>query len=145
MKAQEIQNSEHMLSPTHSSSLLNTPIETFHTTRKSSPRLQSSPGQKTSVKEHKSADTGEIQAKDISFEPAVVDLDQLEKQIQQDLRFVLHVTQSCLLEEQSSRKDGVFDNNFSSLSSKLYVVTPHQNHLIEVVQMRGHNICFKQN
>ena len=87
MKAQEIQNSEHMLSPTHSSSLLNTPIETFHTTRKSSPSLQSSPGQKTSVKGDKSADTGEIHVKDISFEPAVVDLDQLEKQIQQDLRF----------------------------------------------------------
>ena len=26
-----------------------------------------------------------------------------------------------------------------------YVMTPHQNCLIETVQMRGHNICFMQN
>ena len=27
-------------------------------------------------------------------------------------------------------------------SLKLYVVTPYLNHLIEMVQKRGHNICF---
>ena len=43
---------------------------------------------------------------------------------------------------QRSRQEGVFDDNFSSFSSKPYVMTPHQNHLSETVQMRGHNICF---
>ena len=33
---------------------------------------------------------------------------------------------------------------FSYFSLKPYVVTPHLNHL-EMVQMRGHNICFMQN
>ena len=37
---------------------------------------------------------------------------------------------------------GVFDDNFSYFSPKLYVVTPHLNRLIETVQMRGHNIWF---
>ena len=31
---------------------------------------------------------------------------------------------------------------FSSFFSKLYVVTPHLNCLVETVQMRDHNICF---
>ena len=33
-------------------------------------------------------------------------------------------------------------DNFSFFSLKPYVVTPHLNHLIEMVQMRGHNVCF---
>ena len=33
---------------------------------------------------------------------------------------------------------------FFYFSSKPYVVTPHLNRLNETVQMRGHNICFKQ-
>ena len=50
---------------------------------------------------------------------------------------------------------GVFDDNFSYFSLKLYAVTPHLscldpmlpltshlNRLIALVQMRGHNICF---
>ena len=41
---------------------------------------------------------------------------------------------------QSCRKEGVFDDNFSYFLSKPYVVTPHLNRLIEMVQMRGHNI-----
>ena len=45
-----------------------------------------------------------------------------------------------MLIDQSSRKDGVFDDNFSNFSSKPYVVTPHLNNLVETVQMRGHNI-----
>ena len=40
----------------------------------------------------------------------------------------------------SSREKGVFDDNFSNFSLKSYVVTPHLNHLIETVQLRGHNI-----
>ena len=36
----------------------------------------------------------------------------------------------------------VYDDNFSNFSSKLYVVTPHLNRLIETVQLKGHNICF---
>ena len=43
---------------------------------------------------------------------------------------------------QSSRSEGVFDDNFSYFSSKPYIVTPHLNRLFETVQMRGHNICF---
>ena len=43
---------------------------------------------------------------------------------------------------QSSRKEGVFDDNFAYFSSKPYVMTPHLNCLIETVQMRGHNVCF---
>ena len=31
---------------------------------------------------------------------------------------------------------------FSYFLSKLYVVTPHLNYLIQPVQMKGHNICF---
>ena len=46
------------------------------------------------------------------------------------------------LAQQSSSKEGVFDDNFSYLSSKPYDVTPHLNRLVETVQMRGHNICF---
>ena len=37
---------------------------------------------------------------------------------------------------------GVFDDNSSHFSSKPYVVTTHLNHPIEIVQIRGHNICF---
>ena len=37
---------------------------------------------------------------------------------------------------------GVFDDNFSYFSVKPYVLTPHLNCLIEMVQMRGYNICF---
>ena len=36
----------------------------------------------------------------------------------------------------------MFDDNFSYFSLKTYVVTPHLNRLDEMVQMRGHNICF---
>ena len=36
----------------------------------------------------------------------------------------------------------IFDDTFSYFSLKPYVVTPHLNHLIEMVQMRGHNIYF---
>ena len=43
---------------------------------------------------------------------------------------------------QSSREEGVFDDNFSYFSWKPYAVTPHLNCLVETVQMRGHNICF---
>ena len=42
----------------------------------------------------------------------------------------------------SSRYEGVFDDNFPHFSSKPFVVTPHLNHLVEMVQMRDHNICF---
>ena len=31
-------------------------------------------------------------------------------------------------------------DNFCYFSSKQYVVTPHLNHLVKMVQMRGHNI-----
>ena len=31
---------------------------------------------------------------------------------------------------------------FSYFSLKLYVMTPHLNHLDETVQMRDHNMCF---
>ena len=44
--------------------------------------------------------------------------------------------------KQSSRQEGVIDDNFSYFSSKPYVVTPHLNRLVETVQMKGHNICF---
>ena len=43
---------------------------------------------------------------------------------------------------QSSRYEGVFDDNFSYFSLKPYVVIPHLNHLVKTIQMRGHNICF---
>ena len=36
----------------------------------------------------------------------------------------------------------VLQTQFSSFSSKPYVVTPHLNRLIETVQIRGHNLCF---
>ena len=36
----------------------------------------------------------------------------------------------------------IIKDNFSYLSLKSYVVTPHLNHLDKMVQMRGHNICF---
>ena len=36
----------------------------------------------------------------------------------------------------------VFDDNFSYFSSKPYVVTPHLNRLLEMVQMSRHNIRF---
>ena len=46
------------------------------------------------------------------------------------------------LVKQSSSSEGVFDDNFSYISSKPYVVTPHLNRLIETVQMKCHNICL---
>ena len=49
---------------------------------------------------------------------------------------------TCACEKQSCRKEEVFDDNFSYFSSKPYVVTPHLNCPIEMVQIRGHNICF---
>ena len=36
-------------------------------------------------------------------------------------------------------------DNFSYFSMKPYVVTPHLSRLVEMVQMRGHNIRFNQN
>ena len=36
----------------------------------------------------------------------------------------------------------IIRDNFPYFSFKLFVVTPHLNHLIEMVQMRGHKICF---
>ena len=41
---------------------------------------------------------------------------------------------------QSSRQEGVFDDNVSYFSLKPYVVTCHLNCLVETGQMRGHNI-----
>ena len=35
-----------------------------------------------------------------------------------------------------------FDDNFSYFSLKQYVVTSHLDCLLEMVQMRGHDICF---
>ena len=51
------------------------------------------------------------------------------------------------LASQSSRLEGVFDDNFSYFPLKPYVVTPHLNHLVETiqnetVQIRSHNIGF---
>ena len=43
---------------------------------------------------------------------------------------------------QSSRLEGVFDDNFFYFSSKPHDVTPHQNRLVKAVQTRGHNIRF---
>ena len=34
-------------------------------------------------------------------------------------------------------------DNFSYFSLKHYVVTPYLNRLVETVQMRGHNIMFR--
>ena len=36
----------------------------------------------------------------------------------------------------------IIKDNFFYFSSKPYVVTAHLNHLVETVQMRGHNIGF---
>ena len=36
----------------------------------------------------------------------------------------------------------VFDDNFSYFSLKPYVMTPHLNCLVKMVQIRGHNIGF---
>ena len=36
----------------------------------------------------------------------------------------------------------IMRDNFSYFSLKLYVVTPHLNRLVEMVQMRGHKVCF---
>ena len=37
----------------------------------------------------------------------------------------------------------IIRDNFCLVYIKTYVVTPHLNRLIETVQMRGHNICFR--
>ena len=37
----------------------------------------------------------------------------------------------------------IIRDNFCEFCIKTYVVTPHQNRLIEPVQMRGHNIWFR--
>ena len=44
--------------------------------------------------------------------------------------------------KQSSTKEGLIDDNFSYFLSKPYVVTPHLNCVIEMVQVRGYNICL---
>ena len=36
----------------------------------------------------------------------------------------------------------IMRDNSSYFSLKLYVVTPHLNCLYEMVQMKGHNVCF---
>ena len=36
----------------------------------------------------------------------------------------------------------IIEDIFSYFSLKQYVVTPHLKHLKEMVQMRGHDICF---
>ena len=53
----------------------------------------------------------------------------------------LSCMQICLV-YQSSRWDGVLDDNFSYFSSKLYVVTPSLNCLLKTIQMRGQNVRF---
>ena len=47
-----------------------------------------------------------------------------------------------LLQHKLNRLNRSESDNFSL---KPYVVTPHLNCLDEMVQMRGHNICFMQN
>ena len=37
----------------------------------------------------------------------------------------------------------IIRDNFCPFCKKAYVVTPHLNHLAEMVQMRGHNIWFQ--
>ena len=37
----------------------------------------------------------------------------------------------------------IIQDKFSYFSLKPYVVTPHLNHLVQTVKMRGHNICLK--
>ena len=51
----------------------------------------------------------------------------------------------ALQDPHRARYEGVFDNNqvvFFYFSLNLHVVTPPLNPLIEMVQMRDHNICF---
>ena len=55
---------------------------------------------------------------------------------------MLHVLQVSLLNKSRAPEERVFDDNFSYFSSKTYAVTPHLNRLIELVQMRDHNIWF---
>ena len=38
----------------------------------------------------------------------------------------------------------IIEGQFSYLTSKLYVLAPHLNRLIETVQMRGYNIWFQR-
>ena len=39
----------------------------------------------------------------------------------------------------------IIRDNFSYFSLKPYVVTPHLNRLNKTVQLKGHNVWFKQN
>ena len=53
----------------------------------------------------------------------------------------LSVLYACLI---GALNKGSIRNNYSFSSLKPYVVTPHLNYLVETVQVKGHNICFKQ-
>ena len=35
-------------------------------------------------------------------------------------------------------------DNFCHFCTKMYVVTPHLNHIDKLVQMRDHNMCFNE-
>ena len=62
---------------------------------------------------------------------------------QRQLRLLLKGPIFAILnyDQQNTELDDELRDNFSYFSFKLNVVTPHLNHLIGTVQMRGHNIC----
>ena len=77
-----------------SNSLHSTPKDTVQFVRKSTstlhsaPDLQSSTAHKSVTKGNNSPEMALTLNRDISFEPKVVDLEHIEKQIQESLRFV---------------------------------------------------------
>ena len=88
---------EETVSKTHSNISHATTSNTFHLDRKSSQVLHSSPSHKNASRGNNSSETKQILNKDISFEPKVVDLEEIENQIQESLRFVIEFLFGCIL------------------------------------------------
>ena len=99
---------EETVSKTHSNISHATTSDTFHLDRKSSPALHSSPSHKNASRGNNSPETKQIFNEDISFEPKVVDLEEIENQIQESLRFVIEFLFSCILLYSGKKKESFF-------------------------------------
>ena len=88
VEIRESNQSEVAITPAHSTSAQSSPLETFQVTMKSDLATHAPPRQKSSTKRDTSGVAVDTVSKNINFEPAEVDLEQLEKQIQDRLRLV---------------------------------------------------------
>ena len=86
VELREPNQSEVAIASTSFTSAQNLPLETFQVARKPVHVTHAPPRQKSSTQADKSGEAINMVSENVNFEPAEVDLDQLEKQIHDRLR-----------------------------------------------------------